>query len=310
MANFLMNQPLQDETSTWQALLAEGRAAEALAQYRRSENADETVYDTLDTLATMQNALREKGYARAVRALNKLERRPDLIDWDRLEADLLRVQTGAAEVGKNLVEEALATLSPVANPLLSAEVETLRGTAQVIDNQVELAKAHFERAVAADPKNYRAITNLGNLALEAGDVDAAIAAYEKALTLNDSFGNAHHNLGVAYRRKGQVGKSVRSLRKAQGASQKQLRDEARESLRGSVSGGLPNTGAGSFTWSSACWFIFCCTRGALCKPGCKVRRREPPRRPTPSRLTSSFVRAHKSQPPGLRTSSQYTAVSQ
>ena len=195
-----MDTPLRDETSTWQDLLAQGRAVEALAQYRRSEMIDETVYEALDALATVQTALRDKGYARALRAVSKLEHRPDFIDWSRLEADLLRVQTGAAEVGKNRVEEALATLAPVTVPLLRAEVETLRGTVQVIDNDVESARAHFERAVAADSKNYRAITNLGNLALEAGDVDAAIQAYERALTLNDSFGNAHHNLGVAYRR--------------------------------------------------------------------------------------------------------------
>ena len=66
--------------------------------------------------------------------------------------------------------------------------------------------------------------------------------YERALALNDTFGNAHHNLGVAYRRKGQVGKSVRALRKAQGASQKQIREEARESLRSGVGGGLAKYG--------------------------------------------------------------------
>ncbi len=236
-----VNDPDMTDPFTWQDALNEGRAGEALAQYRRSENLDEAVYETLDALAAMQAALREKGYTRALRAL-RVERRPDFLDWAGLEADLLRVQKGAEEVGKNRVDEALAVLAPIDTPLLRAEVETLRGTALVIDNQVERARASFERALAADPKNYRAMTNLGNLALEAGDVDAAIAAYERALGLNDTFGNAHHNLGVAYRRKGQVGKSVRALRKAQGASQKQLREEARETLRSGVGGGIAKYG--------------------------------------------------------------------
>ena len=231
-----------NETYGWQNALAEGRAGEALAQYRRSEGINEEVYDALDALAAMQAALRDKGYARAVRVLGKVENRPDFVDWAGLEADLLRVQRGAEEVGRNRVEEALLTLTSVDTLLLRAEAETLRGTALVIDNQVERARESFERALAADPKNYRAMTNLGNLALEAGDVDAAIAAYERALSLNDSFGNAHHNLGVAYRRKGQMGKSVRALRKAQSASQKQIREEARETLRGGVSAGTAKYG--------------------------------------------------------------------
>lgn len=230
-----------DEPS-WQNLLDQGRATEALAQYRRSETVDEKVYETLSALATMQIALRDKGYARAVRVVSKLTPRPGFVDWSRLEADLLRVQEGAAEVSRSRVEEALSILAPVDAPLLRAEVETLRGTAQVINNEIDLARSHFECAVQIDPKNYRAITNLGNLALEAGDVDAAITAYERALSLNDSFGNAHHNLGVAYRRKGQVGKSVRALRKAQGASQKQIREEARENLRSGVTGGFAKYG--------------------------------------------------------------------
>lgn len=230
------------DSLTWQDALAAGRAGEALALYRRSQQIDDAVYEALDTLAAMQVALREKSYTRALRGVSKLEQRPDLLDWDGLEADLVRVQKGAEETGKSRVEDALSTLAPVAAPLLRAEVETLRGTVQVIDNRVDLAREHFENAVAADPKNYRAMTNLGNLALEAGDIDAAIAAYERALALNDSFGNAHHNLGVAYRRKGEVGKSVRALRKAQGASQKQLREEARETLQSGVSGGLAKYG--------------------------------------------------------------------
>lgn len=238
----VMNPSLQDETPSWQTSLAEGRAGEALAHYRRAETQDEAVYEALDTLAAVQTALREKGYARALRAVRKLGVRPGFIDWSQLEADLVHLQTGAEQVAKSRVDEGLATLAPLGAALLRAEVETLRGTARVIDDRVDLARAHFENAVAADPKNYRAITNLGNLALEAGDVDAAIAAYERALALNDSFGNAHHNLGVAYRRKGNVGKSVRALRKAQGASQKQLREEARETLRGGVSGGFAKYG--------------------------------------------------------------------
>ena len=48
--------------------------------------------------------------------------------------------------------------------------------------------------------------------------------------MTDEFSNAHHNLGVAYRRKGDLGKSVRHLRRAQRLAYKQDAAEARESF--------------------------------------------------------------------------------
>jgi hypothetical protein len=49
--------------------------------------------------------------------------------------------------------------------------------------------------------------------------------------VDDEFANAHHNLGVAYRRKGMIGKSVASLRRAQRAQRKRDSREAREDAR-------------------------------------------------------------------------------
>jgi tetratricopeptide (TPR) repeat protein len=69
-------------------------------------------------------------------------------------------------------------------------------------------------ALEADPRSVAAITTIGNLLLEDGSVDDAIAHYEYALLIDDAYAPAHHNLGVALHRSGRKGEAVRSLRKA------------------------------------------------------------------------------------------------
>ena len=113
---------------------------------------------------------------------------------------------------------------------LLAEVITQRGTAQIYLGELTQAQESFASALEIDPQHYRALTNLGNIALEEGRVDDAIEFYERAIKLNDQFANAHHNLGVAYRRKGHLSKSVRSLRRAQRVAQRHETAQARESI--------------------------------------------------------------------------------
>ncbi|HEV3089684.1 MAG TPA: tetratricopeptide repeat protein, partial [Candidatus Elarobacter sp.] len=54
----------------------------------------------------------------------------------------------------------------------------------------------------------------GNLLLEHGDVDEAIAHFEYAILIDDAYAPAYHNLGVALHRNGRRGEAVRMLRKA------------------------------------------------------------------------------------------------
>ncbi len=69
-------------------------------------------------------------------------------------------------------------------------------------------------AFEADPRSPAAMTTVGNLFLEDGDVDEAIVHYEYALLIDDGYAPAYHNLGVALHRKGRRGEAVRMLRKA------------------------------------------------------------------------------------------------
>ncbi len=90
-----------------------------------------------------------------------------------------------------------------------------RGVALVALGERERAREHFDAALAASPRYPSALTNLGNLALERGDIAQAVPYYEAAIASDESYALAHLNLSAAYRRQGRLGDAVRSLRKAQ-----------------------------------------------------------------------------------------------
>jgi len=147
-----------------------------------------------------------------------------------LLSDLDALAVTARQLDTRDPEQALAGLAALDGSWLAAEVLTQRGTAQIYLGELALAQENFARALEVDPQHYRALTNLGNVALEETRVDDAIEFYERAIKLNDLFANAHHNLGVAYRRKGHLSKSVRSLRRAQRVAQRAETSQARESI--------------------------------------------------------------------------------
>lgn len=221
----------------WKAELSAGRFGSAYRAYLLSGERDPRVEAALSGLTDVQALMRQKGWRRARRRLEQIEDRPTLIAWERLEADLDRLRRAGEALDHRRPDEAAAELEAVpTDTLFVAELETQRGTALIYDDRTEEAAACFGRALEADPRHYRALTNMGNVALEQGRVDDAITAYRRALELNDAFANAHHNLAVAYRRKGELGKSVRSLRRAQRLMQRRDTDDARERL-GSLAGG-------------------------------------------------------------------------
>ena len=221
-------------TSDWQTHLRTGDAAAALRRYKDEEAPNEEVLEALRALSEVRFFARAKAWARARRALAQVEAPPErvaeVVDWEEVRRDIEGLETTNKHLNARDAEAVLRGLQEVNTPLLSAEAETQRGTAHVLTGDLGRAKRAFEEALARDPKHHRALTNLGNVALEENRVDDAIAAYEAALRLDESFANAHHNLGVAYRRKGHIDQSVRSIRRAQKAQRRQEAEEARGTL--------------------------------------------------------------------------------
>lgn len=90
-----------------------------------------------------------------------------------------------------------------------------RGVARVGLASRELALADFSAALEALPAYAPALTNLGNLLLEGGDLEGAIAQYERAVASDAEYAVARLNLGVAYKRAGRIAEGIRELRVSQ-----------------------------------------------------------------------------------------------
>jgi tetratricopeptide (TPR) repeat protein len=96
-----------------------------------------------------------------------------------------------------------------------AFVQNKRGVARIGLQQPDAARADFVAALALHPQHAPALTNLGNLLLESGDVDGAIAYYERAIAADAEYAVAYLNLGKAYKKAGRIAEGVRALRRAQ-----------------------------------------------------------------------------------------------
>ena len=230
----------------WRQLARLGRFALAGRTLRLAGGVEASgeAADALEALAEVEVAVRSKAAARARRRLAGVERRPfDWIDWDALDADLEQLAVATAAVDRRETEAARAALAEMRGDVFLAEREALLGTLCVLEGDEAAGLAHFEACLGRDPNHVRALTNRGNLKLEAGDVDGAIEDYERAIRIDEGFANAHHNLGVAYRRKGQIGRSVAALRRAQRHAARRDAEDARASL-----GGRPGGARGALPW--------------------------------------------------------------
>ena len=127
-------------------------------------------------------------------ALAALDRR-DFFDAEREFSDLLaRDRLGSAE---------------------RAFLLNKRGVARVGLQLRDLARADFSAALEVAPRYAPAMTNLGNLLIDEGKVDAAIERYESAVAADPEYAVAYLNLSVAYKRSGRLAEAVRALRRSQ-----------------------------------------------------------------------------------------------
>jgi tetratricopeptide (TPR) repeat protein len=108
-----------------------------------------------------------------------------------------------------------ALLESETNALERAFLSNKRGVARIGMGRPLDARADFEAALSSVATYAPALTNIGNLALEAGDLATATQMYEAALRADPDYAIACLNLGVAYKRSGRVGEGVRLLRRAQ-----------------------------------------------------------------------------------------------
>ena len=113
--------------------------------------------------------------------------------------------------GKTSLEEAPERLE---DPLFAAEREVLLGVRAVREGRREEAEARFQKALALDPHHHRALSNLGNLYLERGELEAALDLYQRALKLAPEDPLVHENLAALYKKKGDLDRMVAHMKQA------------------------------------------------------------------------------------------------
>src|SRR5690606_32307743 len=127
---------------------------------------DEQTRAALSALADVEDLVRERSYLKAKTRIERLELRSSLAPWEAIMADLDALAITAKALDKREPEEAMAALEPLSASWLAAEVMTQRGTAQIYLGELAEAQESFAAALEVDPQHYRALTNLGNVALE------------------------------------------------------------------------------------------------------------------------------------------------
>jgi tetratricopeptide (TPR) repeat protein len=140
-----------------------------------------------------------------------------------LERGTRALRAGALDDAERYFDEALAAAGADRERALAhnkrALVALARGDRAAAQGALDEALRTFAGCVPA-------IVNSGNLLLEDGDIDAAIARFEAAIALDPDYPEAHHNLGVAYRRAGRRSDAVRELRRATGLERRRKNDRS------------------------------------------------------------------------------------
>ena len=82
------------------------------------------------------------------------------------------------------------------------------------NEETHQAMLNLEAEVTANPGNFQAWANLGNLYYDTDQATKAIAAYNKSLSLHKGDANLLTDLGVMYRKNKQPDKAIESFNKA------------------------------------------------------------------------------------------------
>lgn len=144
-------------------------------------------------------------------------RHPDAANVLYLLGNISR-QLGEDEVAAERFRESAAAggALAVSDPLLTAVQSLADGSRRHLDRgntlfrggRFEAAREAFAQAVAIDPRNPRALCNLGSALERLGNDVAARNAYEAAIEADPTFLTAHFNLGVLEARLGHDHKAV------------------------------------------------------------------------------------------------------
>lgn len=188
------------------------RALGAEATYKKSvdalsKNDGRATYDALRQ-AINQNPYVDRyhaSYAQVNLALARnIAEKEDITDDDR---------NTVAQLIQQAIREGKATIT--LNPARAGSWELLARTYQLIMPFAEGADAFaiesFNQAVALDPINPNLRIALGGVYYALGRYDDAVKTFELAVLSKPDLANAHYNLAVAYREKGEIDNAIAQI---------------------------------------------------------------------------------------------------
>jgi tetratricopeptide (TPR) repeat protein len=246
--------PQTDPRTAWLESLRLFQIRKAEAQYRALEllgqrdglrgegvpregvQRDEQVAADLRVLLAWQEAVEAKQYLEAQKYVAQLispsSQVAGVVDLGALERATQSLQRG--EDGKETDPQALRVRleDALANPFTKAEAHNRLGVLHALLGETDLAKAEFDTVLLERPQHYRALTNLGNLLLEAGDAVAAEEMYRKAIAIAPEYGIAHNNLAVALKKQRKVSAAVRAIKQSTRLERRKFQEEARKNAPG------------------------------------------------------------------------------
>jgi len=89
-----------------------------------------------------------------------------------------------------------------------AEIQYNLGNGFLQKGQVDEAIASYEKALEIKPKYAEAETNLGTALMQREGIDQAITHYQRALAINPNFVEAHYDLANVFLQKGEEGEAI------------------------------------------------------------------------------------------------------
>jgi tetratricopeptide (TPR) repeat protein len=208
----------------WRDSLARNAFEEALGRQRALgliNQSDPDVIFSLEQILACQTAIRSGNYPEARAAVRD--------GWDTLSPTFKDTAAAINLISSTKVAD-LERAVELAHPLGLADAHNSLGKLTVGSDLVA-SEAHFKLALLADPKHYRALTNLGNIELERGEVKQAIERYREAIRLAPEYATAHNNLAAALRRDGRLSESVTAFKRSQRLAVKQVSAAARASTK-------------------------------------------------------------------------------
>ncbi|WP_019503036.1 tetratricopeptide repeat protein [Pseudanabaena sp. PCC 6802] len=110
---------------------------------------------------------------------------------------VLALQAGQLETGISWIKKAVA-VDPT-----NAEAHSNLGNALSELERHDEAISHYERAIALNPDFADAYYNLGLANAARGDIDKAIACYQQTIAISPTYAQAHNNLGTLLQKQGQ-----------------------------------------------------------------------------------------------------------